>query len=171
MRTILLGTVLLAMGMAVAAPASSQGQGDVQAINQLLDRYGALEDAMDMTAQAQLMAPDRVWIGQGTGRRTDQAMNMRIQQAGFDQMKGMYPGIRTLTEDRDRLIKFYGNGSVAVASFYRYVNTILPPDTPFDLASAFVPAPAGAITLVLEKRDGAWKIVHSHFSDLGPPVG
>jgi hypothetical protein len=97
----------------------AQRQADSEAINRLIDRYGALEDAKDMTAQAQLMAPDRVWIGQGAGRRTDQATNMRIQQAGMEVTKKLVPGIQTFTEDRDRLVRFYGNGTVAVASFYR----------------------------------------------------
>src|SRR6266480_1490207 len=73
----------VAVGMLMPALASAQRQGDVDAINRLIDRYGALEDAMDMNGQAQLMSADRVWIAQGGGRRTDQATNMRIQQAAF----------------------------------------------------------------------------------------
>ena len=157
-----------ALGMLMPSAASAQRQGDVDAINRLIDRYGALEDGMDMNAQAQLMTVDRVFIVQAAGRRTDQATNMRIQQATFDQLKKRLTGIQTFTEDRDRLIKLYGNGSVAVASFYRYTTTILPPTTPPDVAKEFGPG-AAAITLVLEKRDGDWKIVHTHVSDLGPP--
>ena len=160
----------VALGMLMPALASAQRSGDVDAINRLIDRYGALEDAMDMNAQAQLMSADRVWIAQGVGRRTDQATNMRIQQAVFDQLKKRLPGVQTLTEDRDRLVKFYGSGSVAVASFFRYTTTIVPPTTPPDVAKEFGPVPAVAITLVLEKRDGDWKIVHTHVADLGPPT-
>ena len=159
----------LALGVLVPSPAATQRQGDVDAINRLIDRYGALEDAMDMSAQAQLMSADRVFIVQAAGRRTDQATNMRIQQAGFDQLKKRLPGIQAFTEDRDRLIKLYANGSVAVASFYRYTTTILPPTTPPEVAKEFGPG-AATITLVLEKRDGDWKIVHTHVSDLGPPA-
>ncbi len=160
----------VALGMLMPALASSQRQGDVDTINRLIDRYGALEDAMDMNGQAQLMSADRVWIVQGGGRRTDQTTNMRIQQAAFDQLKKRLPGVQTFTEDRDRLVKFYGNGSVAVASFFRYTTTIVPPTTPPDVAKEFGPVPAVAITLVLEKRDGDWKIVHTHVADLGPPA-
>jgi ketosteroid isomerase-like protein len=168
MRALLRSAVVLVVALGSPSLAAGQGQGDIDAINQLIDRYGALEDAMDMTGQAQLMAPDRVWIAQGGGRRTDQAANMRIQQAGFDQTKAVAPGIQTFTEDRDRVIKFYGNGSsVAVASFYRYTTVILPPDVPQAVAAAFQPVPPSVVTLVLEKRDGAWKIVHTHFSALG----
>ncbi len=159
-----------ALGMLTPSLAPAQRQGDVDAINRVVDRYGALEDAMDMNAQAQLMSADRVWVAQGAGRRTDQAMNMRIQQAAFDQLKKRLPGVQTFTEDRDRLIRFYGNGSVAVASFFRYTTTVLPPSTPPEVAKEFGPTPAVAITLVLEKRDGDWKIVHTHVSELGPPA-
>ncbi len=167
MRTFL--PVALAVGMLMPAAAATQRQGDVDAINRLIDRYGTLEDAMDMNTQAQLMSADRVWIVQAGGRRTDQATNMRIQQATFDQLKKRFPGVQTFTEDRDRLIKLYGNGSVAVASFFRYTTTLLPPATPPEVAKEFGPR-AAAISLVLEKRDGDWKIVHTHASDLGPPA-
>ena len=158
-----------ALGMLVPSAASTQRQGELDAINRLIDRYGALEDAMDMNAQAQLMSLDRIFIVQAAGRRTDQATNMRIQQAGLDQLKKRLPGIQTFTEDRDRLIKLYGNGSVAVASFFRYTTTLLPPATPPEVAKEFGPQ-AVAISLVLEKRDSDWKIVHTHVSDLGPPA-
>ena len=101
-------------------------------------------------------------------RALDNSLNA-AQQAAFDQLKKRLPGIQTFTEDRDRLIKLYANGSVAVASFYRYTTTILPPTTPPEVAKEFGPG-AATITLVLEKRDGDWKIVHTHVSDLGPPA-
>jgi ketosteroid isomerase-like protein len=164
-------TFAFALGLLIPTAASSQRQGDVDAINRVIDRYAALEDAMDMNAQAQLMTADRVFILQGAGRRTDQATNMRIQQAVYDQLKKRLPGVQTFTEDRDRLIKFYGNGSVAVASFYRYVTTILPATTSPEVAKEFPPLAAGVVTLVLEKRDGDWKIVHTHASELGPQAG
>ncbi len=168
MRTILHSALAVVLGFGAPTLANAQRQADIDAVNQLIDHYGALEDGMDMSGQAQLMTADRVWIGNGAGRRTDQAANMRIQQAGMDQLKKLVPGIRTFTEDRDRLIKLYGNGSVAVASFYRYTTTILPADTPKDIAAQFQPTPPAVVTLVLEKRDGGWKIVHSHFSNLEP---
>lgn len=149
------------------APLRAQRPADVDAINKLIDQYGATEDAMDMTTQARLMSADRVWIGPGTGRRTDQATNMRIQQAGFDAFKKQFPGVQTFTEDRDRLIRFHANGAVAIASFFRYTTTLLPPTaTPEQVRAAA--APPAAFTLVLEKQDGAWKIVHTHVSNLNP---
>jgi len=122
-----------------------------------------------MGAQAELMSPDRVWIA--AGRRTDQAKNMLIQQAAFDELKKLVPGIRAFTEDRDRLIRFHGNGSVAVASFYRYRTMILPFDAPREVVESFAPAQPTAVTLVLEKRGGEWKIVHTHISPLFSDAG
>ncbi len=145
----------------------SQRQNDTAAINRLLDQYAALEDATDMAGHAKLIAPDRVWIASGAGRRTDQATNMRIQQAAYDALKKQAPGIQTFTEDRDRLIRFHANGAIAIASFYRYTTAILPPNLPADVAKALgAPIPPVAVTLVLEKRDGEWKIVHTHVSNL-----
>jgi ketosteroid isomerase-like protein len=158
--------LLLAGSLVIPTLAMAQRQSDVDAIDRLIDQYGELEDKMDMNAQAKLMTPDRVWITQGGGRRTDQVTNMRIQQANLDALKKQLPGIQTFTEDRDRLIKFYGNGQVAVASFYRYTTFVLPPNAPAELAEELGGPPPAAATLVLEKRDGGWKIVHTHFSNL-----
>jgi len=158
--------LVLTATLLMPAVAAAQRQTDVDAINRLIDQFGVLEDAMDMPAQARLMAPDRVWIAPGVGRRTDQATNMRIQQAAYDALKKQAPGIQTFTEDRDRLIKFYANGSVAIASFYRYTTVVLPPNAPADLVKAAAAVPPVAISLVLEKRDGEWKIVHTHVSNL-----
>lgn len=164
----ILGTLFTVM-LSIPPAATGQDQADVDAINQLLDQYAALEDAMDMAGQAKLMAEDRVWVAQGFGRRTDQARNMAIQQATFDALKAQAPGMRIFTEDRDRLVKFHGNGSVAVVSFYRYQTAILPADAPEAIVAAWAaPAPSTA-TVVLEKRGNDWKIVHTHFSSLGPP--
>jgi hypothetical protein len=121
---------------------------------------------MDMNGQAKLMTSDRVWVAQGGGRRTDQATNMRIQQANFDALKKQVPGVETFTEDRDRLIRFHGNGQVATASFYRYTTVVLPPNTPAEIVEDLAGPPPAVATLVLEKRDGGWKIVHTHFSPL-----
>lgn len=157
---------LLAGSLVFPTLAAAQRQQDVDAINRLIDQYGELEDKMDMNGQAKLMTSDRVWVSQGGGRRTDQATNMRIQQANFDALKKQVPGVATFTEDRDRVIRFHGNGQVATASFYRYTTMVLPPNTPADVAKELAAPPPAVATLVLEKRDGGWKIVHTHFSTL-----
>lgn len=161
--------LVLAAILLVPSIAEAQRQADIDAVDALLDQYGALEDAMDMTAQAKLMAPDRVWIAQGAGRRTDQATNMRIQQAAFDALKKRLPGLQQFTEDRDRLVRFHADGAVAIATFYRYTTLILPPTTPPEVARTVPPPPPVIITLVLEKRAGQFKIVHTHVSNLAAP--
>jgi len=168
MRTLLQVGVVLAMAAGSPTLATAQRQADIEALNRVVDRYGALEDAMDLTAQAQLMAADRVQVSQGIGRRTDQALNMRIQQAGVDQLRKAVPGVQFFTEDRDRLIKVYGNGTVAVASFYRYRTRILPAGTPREVAEGLAPIQPTAVTLVLEKQNQDWRIVHTHASTLAP---
>ncbi len=160
------------LSFAVAAlPLHAQGRADQDAINRIIDQYSALEDAGDMAAQAQLMTADRVWIAQWAGRMTNQDMNMRRQQAGFDARKEYLPGIQWFTDARDRLIKFYGNGSVAVASFYWYRIFVLPGNTPPEIAATFAPLNPAVITLVLEKQGGDWKIVHTHNSELSQSPG
>jgi ketosteroid isomerase-like protein len=164
---------VLAFVVAVCIPytAVAQGSGDESAINQLIDQYNQLEDAFDMAAQAEMMTADRIWIAQAFGRRTNQAMNMRIQQAGFDVLQGAQPSYQRFTEARDRIIRFYGNGDVAVASFYWYVTIVLPADATDEQVQASAQFQPMVITMVLEKQRGAWKIVHTHNSALGPTVG
>jgi hypothetical protein len=146
----------------------AQREADLTAINRLIDQHAQTEDADDMMAQAKLMTADRVWIGP-PGRRTDQGMNMRLQQAQIDEGKKFAPNTRWFTEARDRLIKFYGNGSVAVASFYWYRTRAVPGDLPVEKARLLEndPPPA-AITHVLVKERGDWKIAHTHVTPMIP---
>ncbi len=153
-----------------SVPLSGQNQRDVDAVNQLLDRYTELEEAMDMTAQAQLMSEDRVWVGPGSGRRTDQAKNMRLQAAQFELTRTAIPGIRWFVDDTERMVRFYGDGQVAVASFFRYTTYIIPPSAPPSMAENLAATQPLAVTLVLEKSNGEWKIVHTHISNLIPPT-
>lgn len=169
--TALFVVVLLAVFLATDA-VYSQNTADTDAINILIDKYSAFEDAGDMVSQAKLMTKDRVWIGGLSGRRTNQSMNMEIQQAGIDEAKKWAPGVKRFTEARDRLIKLYGNGSAAVASFYWHTSRVLPADMPQEKADQFGPLRPTTVTLVLEKQGGNWKIVHTHSSPLGfaPPA-
>ena len=147
---------------------NAQNRADIEAIHKVIDKYGKTEDAGDMVAQAKLMTADRVWIGpSGSGRITDQAMNMASQQSQLDAANAFVPGVEWFTDARDRLINFYGNGKVAVASFYWYRTFVLPADTPLEKAKLLSTPPPSVITLVLEKK-GDWKIVHTHSSSLNP---
>jgi hypothetical protein len=164
---------VLAFTIAVCIPctALAQGSGDEDAINRFIDQYSQLEDAVDMTAQAALMTADRIWIAEGLGRITNQAQNMQIQQAGFDVQNEILPGVQWFTDARDRIIRFYGRGDVAVASFYWYRTFVLPANAPDDVVRDAAQSQPSVITMVLEKQGGDWKIVHTHNSALGPPTG
>jgi ketosteroid isomerase-like protein len=160
-------SAFLAFAPAVYPDSAGHTQADVDAINQLLERYRATEDAMDLNGQAQLMAPDRVWVSQfAGGRRTNNAENMRIQLLQKGQRKQLAPNFQQITEDRDVLIRFYGGGSVAVASFYRYINRVFPPETPAEVRRDLTPAKGELMSLVLEKRGKQWVIVHTHVSSM-----
>lgn len=166
--TVLFAVVLLVVFLGTNA-VYSQDNADTKAINHLIDKYSALESTGDIMSQAKLMAADRVWIAAAAGRMTNQTMNMELQQADFDEAHKLVPGVKWFTDARDRLIKFYGDGSVAIASFYWYQTFVLPADTPPEKAKSFSPLQPSAITLVLEKKSGDWKIVHTHSSPLGFP--
>ncbi len=163
-------TPLLILPLFLPGTISAQGQADRDAVNRLLDQYTSFEEAMDMTAQSSLLSENRVWIAQAAGRRTDQAKNMEIQQAQMTLLKETMPGLTWFVEDRDRLIRFHANGMVAIASFFRYSTYLIPPGTPPDVSEGLTAVPASAFTLVLEKVDAEWKIVHTHISNLGPPA-
>jgi ketosteroid isomerase-like protein len=164
-KRIFLLTAVLSMMLAVLVRA-----GDKEDIEALIQQYSMLEDAGDMRAQAQLMAANRTWIGPGAGRRTDNAAWMKLQQDFFDDAKKLFPGVRFLREVRDLQVRLYG--SVAVASFYWYTNRFIPGDMPQDKVKLLGPDPTPiAVTHVLAKEGNAWKIAHTHISDLYPPGG
>jgi ketosteroid isomerase-like protein len=152
--------LLLFFGLEIGALA--QGQADVDAVKHVLQQYRATQDMGDIDGQARLMTSDRVWISPSSGRRVDNDENVRIQRAQSDRQKKVVPGLQQFTEDRDVLIKFYGDGKVAIVSFFRYVTVVLPPEASPDLVNAYK-GYSQWTTLVLEKRDGKWVIVHTHF--------
>ena len=139
---------------------------DLDAINKLIDNYSKTEDEGKLLEQAKMMSKDRVWIGNnGAGRITDQSLNMIMQQSQVDAVMKSISGIKWFTDTRDRLIKFYGDGKVAVASFYWYRTFVLPPITNSEKRNMMKKQPDPvAISLVLEKKKGDWKIVDTHTS-------
>ena len=139
---------------------------ELDAINKLIDNYSKTEDAGKLLEQAKMMSKDRVWIGpNGAGRITDQSLNMNMQQSQVDAIMKGISGIKWFTDVRDKLIKFYGNGKVAVASFYWHRTFVLPPNTNSEkrnmMKKQLDPV---VISLVLEKKKGVWRIVHTHTS-------
>ena len=141
---------------------------DLDAINNLIDNYSKTEDEGKLLEQAKMMSNDRIWIGNnGAGRITDQKLNMNMQQAQVDALMKSVSGIKWFTDTRDRLINFYGDGKVAVASFYWHRTFVLPSNTNSEKRNIMKKQPDPvAISLVLEKKNGAWKIVHTHTSSL-----
>ena len=122
-----------------------------------------------MQAQAKLMSDDRIFVGSaGEGRAVNQKLNMKYQKIHLGIMKKEVPGIKFCTDARDRIIRFYGDGKVAIASFYWFRAVYLPPHTPAEVAKHYPQPDTRAVTLVFEKQNGAWKIVHTHMSLLYP---
>jgi|TARA_B100001750_G_scaffold7036_1_gene5568 hypothetical protein len=158
LKTILLFIILSAI--------SFGNETDLDAINKLIDNYSKTEDEGKLLEQAKMMSKDRVWIGNnGAGRITDQSLNMIMQQSQVDAVMKSISGIKWFTDTRDRLIKFYGDGKVAVASFYWHRTFVLPPNTNSEKRNMMKKQPDPvAISLVLEKKKGVWKIVHTHTS-------
>jgi hypothetical protein len=71
----------------------------------------------------------------------------------------------SFTVYRDRIIRLYGGGLVAVASTYVYTTVIAPPGVEFDPGSSVEPH---AMTVVLVKEAAEWKVAHVHLSKLEP---
>ena len=135
---------------------------DREDIDALVQEFSRLEAAQDVMTQAKLMTPDRLYVS-GPGRRTNQALNMEIQQAGLDRDKKRFPNAKVFYDARDLIVRVYG-GDAAIASFYWYANIILSPEAegPNPQLSPTV------VTLFLVKEGGAWKIAASHNSPLNP---
>jgi hypothetical protein len=164
MRTTFL--LVLALAFPLASLASDR-QSELDTVNKLIDEYGAYQANSDAIGMSKLMATDRVCLSQHFGgRRTDNVLNMKIQQAQLDQQQKEAPGIRDFVEDRERVIRFLGDGKVAAVSFFRYITRVFPAGTSAEMMKKYAADPPLAISLVLEKRGDRWIIVHTHASDL-----
>jgi hypothetical protein len=108
------------------------------------------------------MTDDRIFILSGR-RLTDQAANMKNQQASQDRNKKRDPERQFIVTAVDPIVRVYGDA--AVASFYWHWNTIygaafldkVAPNTPSSTISYIV-------THVLVRDGGVWKIAHTHLS-------
>jgi hypothetical protein len=157
---------LLALTTSMAGIASDF-KPETDAINKLIDDYGAYQVNNDALGMSKLMATDRVCLSSHFGgRRTDNVLNMKIQQAQLDLQNKELPGVRDFVEDRERLIRVLGDGKVAAVSFFRYITRVFPPGTSADMMKKYPADPPVAISLVLEKRGTQWIIVHTHASEL-----
>lgn len=142
---------------------AQQPKGDKEQVEALVREYTRLEDAGDFQTQAKLIAPDRWWHGNG-GRRTDQALWVRLQEENLAANRQRFPGLKFMREARDLQIRMLAP-TAAVTSFTWYVNRIIPGDIPPEKRQALGPAPVpSVISLVWLKGADGWKIVSSHIS-------
>ncbi len=172
-HVIFLSVVFVFVSLSVSAQKSKKDFSKEEAvINQLIDDYNQTEDDCDFEAQAEIMSADRIFVGAaGEGRAVDQSQNMKFQKIHLDIVKKEVPGIIWHTESRDRIIKFYGDGDIAIASFFWFRAVYVPAGTPPEIAVKYPhPAPHN-VTLVFEKKNGEWKIVHTHMSLMYPVAG
>lgn len=165
-RRWLLGFLVAALAFWTADPLAAQAKKTEQEeVESLVYEYTRLEDAADMQNQSRLIASDRWWHGIG-GRRTDNAMWMKVQQENFANSQKRYPGIRFIREVRDMKVRLVAP-TVAVSSFTWFSNRLIPPDLPADKVQALGPAPIPTtVSLVWVKQQDGWKIVSSHNSPL-----
>ncbi len=156
----------LVLVLCVVVPAGAQQpKGDREQIEALVNEYTRLEDAGDMPAQAKLMAPDRWWHGAG-GRRTDNAIWMKVQEEQIAANRIRFPGLKVMREARDLEIRFVAP-TVAVASFTWYANRIVPGDLSAEKRQALGPAPIPVVhSQVWVRGTDGWKMASSHQSPL-----
>ena len=134
-------------------------------LRSLVVEYTRLEDAGDMAAQSKLMAADRIWHGIG-GRRTDNALYMKMQEHSIGNSRKRYPGVTFMREARDLEIRLLAP-TVALTSFTWFANRLIPPDLPADKVQALGPAPIPqTISMVWVRQQDGWKIASTHMSPL-----
>ena len=151
-------SVLLALAL-VSPIASADDADDVRAV---VDEYLASEG--DLARQARLMTDDRSFIAGGF-RQTDNVANMKNQMAGAERASELDPGGRLSVSGEDILIRVIGDGA-AVASFYRFWTVLASAESVREGRNPQGP-PNDAVTLVLAKMGGDWKIVHTHQTPIG----
>lgn len=136
--------------------ALADNHGDVQAV---IDEYIRLE-SIDLAKQGELMTDDRIYII-GGARQTDNVANMRAQVAGEKLARALDPDAVLVVTAEDMIVRTYGDA--AVASFFRHWQLTPGPEAVRNGVAGTAP-PTQAVTLVLAKTDGGWKIVHTHIS-------
>ena len=126
---------------------------DTDDVLAFIKQYGDLEG--DLDAQSEMIRDDRVHIVAGL-RRSDQALNMRLQKATRAANEALDGGKTIIiTTIESPQVAIYGN--VAVASYVQAYNNFPHNQRP-------VPGQPVWVTLVLVKEDGDWGIAHAHVS-------
>jgi hypothetical protein len=153
----------LAVAFLAAGAPAAQEMSDRAQIEAVIDLYSNSQADLDLRAQAEIMAPDRIWVSRHfSGRRNDNARNMHIQQAEADAMRADAPGLQQFVEDLDREVRFLADGRVAVVTLVRHTTRLFPAGTPENIRLRYDPGPPVLMTLVLERRAASWVIVATH---------
>jgi hypothetical protein len=146
-------SLLIAAVSIVASPlVYADDADDVMAV---VNQWAALEG--DLAEQAKLIRSDRVQIA-GNGRQSDQAGNLKVQQANFNaraRVAGGEPEMIVRLEAPQ--VAVYGD--TAVVSFVRLFNVYPHNQDP-------LPGNRAWFTMVLVKEGGDWGIAHSHVSGI-----
>jgi len=143
----------------VSPIAAADDADDVRAV---VDEYLATES--DLASQAELMSDDRSFIAGGF-RQTNNVNNMKNQAAAAMRNKELDPDTRLSVTGEDIIVRVIGDDA-AVASFYRFWTVLAGADSIRAGRNPQGP-PNDAVTLVLAKMGGNWKIVHTHQSPVG----
>jgi len=139
--------------------AAADDAGDVRAV---VDEYLATES--DLANQAKLMSDDRSFIAGGI-RQTNNVNNMKNQIAAAKRNQELDPDTRLSVTGEDVIVRVIGDDA-AVASFYRFW-TVLASAESIRAGRNPQGPPNDAVTLVLAKMGGNWKIVHTHQTPIG----
>lgn len=151
----------LLVGSAVSAEQAKKA--DQDELESLVHEYTRLEDAGDMEGQSKLMAADRWWHGMG-GRRTDNALYMKMQTQAIANGKKRYPGVQFMREVRDLRVRLLAP-TAAITSFTWFANRLIPPDLHADKVQALGPPPIPqTVSMVWARQQDGWKIVNTHIS-------
>ena len=135
---------------------------DVDDVRAVVYEYLATEG--DLERQARLMTDDRSFIANGF-RQTDNIRNMTNQMAAAARNQELDPDTRLSVAGEDIMIRMLGDEG-AVASFYRFWTVLASADSVRQGRNPQGP-PNDAVTLVLQKIDGDWMIVHTHQTPVG----
>jgi ketosteroid isomerase-like protein len=135
---------------------------DADDVRAVVDEYLATES--DLAKQARLMTDDRSFIAGGF-RQTDNVRNMKNQLAGEKRALELDPDGQFSVSGEDVIVRMIGS-EAAVASFYRFWTVLSSADAVRAGRNPQGP-PNDAVTLVLGKIGGDWKIVHTHQSPVG----
>ena len=150
MRPFLLLAVLACAARPLAAQAPTAKPAPVRAeVQQLVRKYTDATNASDVTAAMEMFSrADGVTSVDG-GEITRGWDAIRAQATELAGLGGSY----TMTLGTIEVTPLGGGSALAVVPF---TVTVAAPSGPAQLR--------GAMTLVLEKAGGAWKIVHEHYS-------